>query len=174
MLATTVNFSVLRWRIESDFCSEFYNTLQPWTVRQLSDVHHKSSFTIKCTFLGWQCCELASHVSIYMGKKNSLEVFAALPVLHGDHQVFVMEKASVSVSRRRKCYFYLSDRNYLSAGQRTLCWYSVFLPDLLVSCFTGDRQIVDTTKKLFFPLFVCWRAINGINSCVVCTDYTHS
>lgn len=142
VLATTMNLSVLRWRIETDFCSEFCNTLQPckWTVRQLLDVHHKSSFTIKRTFLGWQCCDLALHVSIYTKKENSLKVFAAISLLHGEHQVFVIEKASVSVSRRRRCNFYLSDRNYLSAGQRTLYWYSVFLTDLLVSCFTEDSQ----------------------------------
>lgn len=82
---------------------------------------------------------MALYVSIYSKKENSLKVFAAISALHGDHQVFIIEEASVSVSRLRKCSFYLSNRNDVSAGQRSLYWYSVVLPDLLVSCFTGDN-----------------------------------
>lgn len=63
---------------------------------------------------------MALYVSIYSKKENSLQVFAAISALHGDHQVFVIEEAAVSVSRLRKCDLYLSNRNGLSAGQRTL------------------------------------------------------
>lgn len=104
VLATTLNLSVLRWRTETDFCSDFCIALQPceWVVRQLLGIQHKSSFTMKLTSIGWQHCDLALFVNSSFKKENSFKVFAAVSVLHGDHQVSDTDKASVSVSRPRK------------------------------------------------------------------------
>lgn len=144
VLATTLNLSVLRWRLETDFCSEFCIALQPceWVVRQLLGVHHKSSFTIKLTSLGWQWCDLALYVNGSSKKENSLQVFAAVSVLHGDHQVFGIEEASVPISRPRKYNFTLiSEMGMFKCWPKeSFYWYSVLSPDLLIRISTGDSQ----------------------------------
>lgn len=145
VLATTLNLSVLRWRIETVFCSEFCIALQSceWVLKQLLGIHHKSSFTMKLTPIGWQHCDLALYVNSSFKKEDSFKVFAAISVLCGDHQVFGIEKTSVPISRPRKYNFtFISVMGMFKClPKESFYWYSVLSPGLLISrSSTGGNQ----------------------------------